>query len=185
MMDYSEKNDQSTKARMVSQGWSCQSSKEELSFEAYASCGLDEEDCDAQDEEPPCPPRHGDHLATESPKELGVRGENAAVELLKRKGYFILERNWTCPAGEADIIALDEGCLVFVEVKTRTGVDHGLPLEAVTAKKRARYERIAGYYLDEYDGEDARVRFDVIGIQVLSHNRAFVRHIVNAFGRGE
>lgn len=120
-----------------------------------------------------------------SPQELGRRGEEAACELLKRKDYVILERNWSCPAGEADIIAMDDDCLVFVEVKTRAGVECGLPEDAVTPRKRAKYERIAGFFLSDYDGPDSRVRFDVIGILALSGNRALARHVVNAFGVGD
>lgn len=117
--------------------------------------------------------------------DLGARGEEAACELLKRRGYIIVERNWRCVAGEADIIARDEdGTLVFVEVKTRSNLKHGLPSEAVTPKKRARYERIAGYFLADYDGMECRVRFDVISILALPNGRALVRHYINAFGTG-
>ncbi|MDK7723790.1 YraN family protein [Slackia exigua] len=118
------------------------------------------------------------------PKELGRRGEQAACALLIHKGYEILERNWTCPAGEADIIALDGSCLVFIEVKTRSGVKRGMPSEAVTPKKRARYEKIAAYYLDEYVGDTFHVRFDVMSLLVTGKGRALVRHYVNAFGEG-
>ena len=104
---------------------------------------------------------------------LGKRGELAAVRFLSRKGYEILETNWTCVAGEADIIALEEDTLCFVEVKTRSNVD---------AKKRDRYERIAACYLATYENCDIRVRFDVISILVLSENRAFLRFHKNAFG---
>ncbi|MDR0513573.1 MAG: YraN family protein, partial [Coriobacteriaceae bacterium] len=48
--------------------------------------------------------------------DLGRRGEEAAVRFLQRKGFDILERNWTCLAGEVDIVALEEGVLVFIEV---------------------------------------------------------------------
>lgn len=120
-----------------------------------------------------------------SPKELGCRGEDAACALLKRKDYVILERNWTCPAGEADIVALDDGCLVFVEVKTRAGIEYGLPEEAVTARKRARYERIAGFFLSDYDGPCTQVRFDVIGVLALPRRRALARHLINAFAVGD
>lgn len=78
---------------------------------------------------------------------LGKRGELAAVRFLSRKGYEILETNWTCVAGEADIVALEEDTLCFVEVKTRSNVEKGFPAEAVDAKKRDRYERIAACYL--------------------------------------
>lgn len=120
-----------------------------------------------------------------SSRELGMRGEEAACRFLKRRGYAVFERNWTCPAGEADIIARDEdGTLVFIEVKTRSSLEAGLPCEAVTPRKRARYERIAGYFLAEYDGPECRVRFDVIAILALGNARALVRHYVNAFGSG-
>lgn len=73
-------------------------------------------------------------LCTLSKKELGRKGERAAVRFLKNRGFEILETNWVCFAGEADIIALDGSTLCFVEVKTRTGVQKGFPSEAVNAK---------------------------------------------------
>lgn len=118
-------------------------------------------------------------------KELGVFGEYAACEILKMKDYIILERNWHCISGEADIIAIDGDCLVFVEVKTRKGTGKGFPEEAVTARKRTKYERIAECYLNEYDGANARIRFDVMSIILLASGRAYAKHIINAFGQGE
>ncbi|MDO5358997.1 MAG: YraN family protein [Slackia faecicanis] len=126
-----------------------------------------------------------DDTASLTPHELGVRGEEAACAFLVRRGYDILERNWTCPAGEADIVAKDEdGTMVFVEVKTRSSLEAGFPSEAVTPQKRARYERIAGYFLSQYEGVECRVRFDVISILVLGNSRALIRHYVNAFASG-
>lgn len=116
------------------------------------------------------------------PKELGRRGEKAAVNFLKRHGYEILETNWSCFAGEADIIAREGDVLCFVEVKTRSNTEHGFPSEAVNAKKRDRYERIAACYLKDYDTVDVSVRFDIISILVLSEHRAFLRFHINAFG---
>lgn len=117
-------------------------------------------------------------------KELGRRGEDAVARFLERRGYQIIERNWVCPAGEADIIARDQECLVFVEVKTRSSVDQGFPSEAVDERKRTRYEKIAAYYLREFAEVDIPVRFDVIGLLAVSEHRAMVRHHVNAFGEG-
>lgn len=117
-----------------------------------------------------------------SPKELGRRGEEAAAKFLQRRGFELLERNWKCIAGEADIIALCEDTLCFVEVKTRSDVQKGFPSEAVNARKRDRYERIAACYLKEHVHDDLRVRFDVISILVLNNDRAFLRYHTNAFG---
>lgn len=113
--------------------------------------------------------------------DVGRRGEDAAARFLERRGYDIVERNWTCSAGEADIIARDEETVVFVEVKTRTNCDKGLPSEAVDEAKRARYERIAVQFLKDYDVVDVPVRFDIVSLVVISPDRAMIRHHINAF----
>ena len=131
-----------------------------------------------------------DELIEESDKRgarnrlLGDRGEQAAARYLEHIGYEVLERNWMCPAGEADIIARQDEILVFVEVKTRTGISKGFPEEAVDARKRKRYEKIAAYYLSEYEEVNIPFRFDVIGILVIGEDRAAIKHYVNAYGFG-
>lgn len=115
-------------------------------------------------------------------KALGKKGEKAAARYLMLKGYEIIEMNWFCAAGEADIVAWGEECLVFCEVKTRSNIDKGFPSESVTKKKRQKYEKIAAWYLQEHDWYDVCIRFDVIDILVVRHDRALIRHLVNAFG---
>ena len=95
-----------------------------------------------------------------------------------------MERNWMCPAGEVDIVARDFDALVFCEVKTRTNIEKGFPSEAVDAEKRARYEKIALWYLRDYDFLDTPVRFDVISLVVVAEDRALIKHYVNAFAEG-
>ncbi len=94
---------------------------------------------------------------------LGKRGEEMAVRHLRKIGCEILETNWRKGRGEVDIIAMDAGTLVFVEVKTRTGNTLAQPEHFVTPAKMKHLAIMAGLYLDEtgYDGE---IRFDVIGI---------------------
>ena len=117
-------------------------------------------------------------------KQLGARGEEAAARYLQYQDYEILERNWTCPFGEADIICLDNNCLVFVEVKTRSDISKGMPEEAITAAKRAKYEKIAACYLSEHGSCEGPLRFDVIGILATGDDHAMMRHHINAFGLG-
>ena len=121
-------------------------------------------------------------VSSYSPHELGKRGEEAATCFLQRREYEILDRNWKCIAGEADIVALQDDTLCFIEVKTRKDAQKGFPSEAVDMRKRSRYERIAACYLKDHDYADVRVRFDVIAILVLGEGRAFLRHHLNAFG---
>lgn len=130
-------------------------------------------------------PRSGSKASPKSKgkksRDLGTRGEDAAARYLYMHGYDILERNWKCKAGEADIIARDGNTLVFVEVKTRTNTEKGFPSEAVSGAKRDRYEKIALFFLKDFDEVDIPVRFDVMAIVVSGKDRAFIRHHINAF----
>jgi len=118
---------------------------------------------------------------TEKSKRLGERGEDAAVAYLERSGFTIVERNWRCPSGEIDVIALDGETLVLCEVKTRKGVQQGTPEEAVTPAKQKRYKRLAAAYIQFADLDAVEIRFDVITLLVLAEDRALLRHHRAAF----
>lgn len=114
-----------------------------------------------------------------SNKELGARGEQAAMSYLRHRGFTILAHNWKCPFGEADIVALDNdtGAVCFIEVKTRRSLRAGLPEEAITRKKQSKYERIAMCFLADTPFADGTpVRFDAIGICVTGDDHALLRH---------
>ena len=99
------------------------------------------------------------------PDGLGKAGEDAAAEHLKGLGYGILERNYKTRVGEVDIVAKDGENLVFVEVKTRSGVNLGSPLESMTTGKLRRIENAALAYLaSEVGDQDVGWRVDFLGI---------------------
>lgn len=100
----------------------------------------------------------------QSKRALGAYGEELAVRHLQEAGLEILDRNWRCPDGELDVVALEDTVLVVCEVKTRSGREYGLPLEAVTAEKAERLRRLAVRWLAEHRRRFAEVRFDVIGV---------------------
>ncbi len=125
----------------------------------------------------------------------GRRGERLAAKSLRRSGYKILARNYRCPAGEADLIALDPSTrrplgaesIVFVEVKTRARDDFVDPESAVDRRKRRRLTRVAEYYLAHHDTGECPVRFDVVAVVDSGGGRPEIRHIPDAFppaGRG-
>ena len=73
-------------------------------------------------------------------RKLGRRGEELAAAYLERAGMRVVARNWRAPggAGEIDIVARDGPVLVVAEVKTRTSLRYGHPVEAIDARKRRR-----------------------------------------------
>lgn len=93
-------------------------------------------------------------------KILGKKGEKLVEKYLKKAGFKILEKNYKTPFGEADLIAVDGDELVFIEVKTRTGLSFGTPAEAVGENKQQRYRQIARYY-GLHSGHEPNARFDV------------------------
>lgn len=126
----------------------------------------------------------GPQVADLSPHDLGALGEDLAAAYLQKEGYEILERNWTCARGEADIVACDRGAIVLVEVKTRLLPDAHTqiwPELAVNVHKRKRYAQIASCYM-LYAGINS-VRFDVVAVSVVPGGTAHIHHIESAFGR--
>jgi putative endonuclease len=79
--------------------------------------------------------------ATYRPHQLGKYGEDFAELFLLSIGYQILHRNWRGSRGEIDIIARAEeerSEIIFIEVKTRSSLHYGAPLEAITPEKYRR-----------------------------------------------
>jgi len=100
-------------------------------------------------------------------KALGSKGEDLAVQYLKKKGFKVIERNYHCSAGEIDLIAREGKTLIFVEIKTRSSSEFGLPQEAVDRFKQKKMIEVARAYMAEHHlTEDIPARFDVVAIQL-------------------
>jgi len=114
-------------------------------------------------------------------KELGNWGEQRAVEHLEKLGYTILKRNFRWgKQGEIDIVADDNGMLVFVEVKTQESDAMGEAFTWVTPRKRRQIGRIASAYLYVNGITDKDCRFDVIAV-ARDGSEVKIQHLVNAF----
>ena len=112
---------------------------------------------------------------------LGRVGEKRAARFLRRKGFRIVTRNYSCYAGEVDIVALDGKTIVFVEVKTRTGSVHADPEDAVDRAKRNRIGRIAATFLRQTQSERRDYRFDIVSIVADDAGKMTVEHFPDAF----
>ena len=97
-------------------------------------------------------------------KELGDLGEKHAARSLALRGYSILARKFRCRLGEIDIIALDKGTLVFIEVRSRSGEEYGLPYETINHRKRRHIRRVAAAFQMKYGLLDHDSRFDCVSV---------------------
>lgn len=115
--------------------------------------------------------------------EVGRRGEDLACRYLWRRGFRILERNFTGPGGEVDVIIEKLGRIRFVEVKTRSSESLGPPEERVDAEKRERLRKTASLYLERFlHPPEAGVQFDVLSQVVDRQGKVLRRELIeNAF----
>ena len=77
-------------------------------------------------------------MSKQDRKSTGNWGETLALEHLIIQGYELVQRNYHCRYGEADLIMLDETrLLTCVEVKTRRSQKFG-PAEYSVGKKKLK-----------------------------------------------
>ncbi|MBW1645667.1 MAG: YraN family protein [Deltaproteobacteria bacterium] len=111
---------------------------------------------------------------------LGRWGEEQAAAYLEARGLRLLRRNYRCPRGEIDLVAVDGKVLVFCEVKTRRSAAYGLPQEAVGRAKQQQIIRVASWYLQEH-GWQGEVRFDVVAVTGTGRGQAEITWLPAAF----
>jgi len=115
-----------------------------------------------------------------SHNDLGRRGEEIAKDYLENLGYRILKMNWKYGRAEVDVIADLQGTIIFVEVKTRSSVEFGMPEEFVSRKKEQQLEYASSAYIEMTDHQ-GEIRFDVIAIVFEKKDIYTINHIEDAF----
>lgn len=105
----------------------------------------------------------------QSNKTLGATGEELAAQFLINRGDEILARNWRIREGELDLISLDRSGLIhMIEVKTRTSVAFGHPLEAIDNAKAHRIQRLALAWLATNGALGCDYQIDAIAILIAT-----------------
>ncbi|WP_449439991.1 YraN family protein [Pedobacter steynii] len=115
-----------------------------------------------------------------SHNDLGKRGEDIAKEYLENLGYHILKMNWRYGRAEVDVIANQDGTIIFVEVKTRSSTDYGEPEDFVSSKKEKQLEYASSAYI-EMNNHEGEIRFDIIAIVFENKHLYKINHIEDAF----
>lgn len=105
--------------------------------------------------------------------QTGEYYEDQAMQLLERNGLQVLERNFSCKAGEIDIICCAGEVLIFVEVRYRRNPRYASAAASVTPAKQRRILRTAQYFLQRRGWQNSRpCRFDVIAFSPSQAHRA-------------
>lgn len=98
----------------------------------------------------------------------GFYAQHAASRRLTDIGFRILEENYRCRWGEVDIVAIEDDCLVIVEVRSRSGRGFGTPEESITSTKARRLALLVDAYRDDRSHldlpEDSRI--DLVAVEL-------------------
>jgi putative endonuclease len=128
-------------------------------------------------------------VSTESPARspwwrrwFGNRSERAAAKYLRRQGYRIVARNYSSPYGELDLVAIDSGCVVFVEVRSTGTLDLTKTAASVDHVKQRRLTNLALHFLQQHRLLSYPARFDVLLLSwPADRKEPTISHYRNAF----
>ncbi len=108
---------------------------------------------------------------------IGGYGEHVAARHLTAAGMVVLDRNWHCDLGEIDLVLRDGDTLVICEVKTRTTLGFGSPLEAVDEAKLDRLVLLGDRWREEHGVVPRDVRIDLVSVLRRRRGSAVVEHV--------
>jgi putative endonuclease len=109
------------------------------------------------------------------------RGERAALDHYRARGFRLVARNWRSRLGELDLVMARPGLVVFCEVKARASSSRGSPFEAVTERKQRKVRALAEAFLAASGLRDEACRFDVASVTVDGRGRPRVHIFEDAF----
>lgn len=113
---------------------------------------------------------------------FGTRSERAAARFFKARGFCIVARNYRCPIGEIDLVALDGGCVVFIEVRSTGNEDVTRATASVDPAKQRRLTQLALHFQQQHRLLNHPARFDVLIVSWPADRREpAIDHYPNAF----
>lgn len=121
------------------------------------------------------------HLPVSSSRaERGRYGEDLADRYCRKElRYRVLARNWHSKKGELDLICMNEGVLVFIEVRSRSKDALVSGYASVDARKKKVLQRACKSYLKQLQNPPKHFRFDIIDVTLTEGAHGEVRHYAN------
>ncbi len=121
-------------------------------------------------------------MATTTAQSVGARLEQLALDRLQDAGLTLLARNFRCRVGEIDLVMLDRGCLVFVEVRYRKPNRFASALESIDVHKQRKLAKAALFFLGRHRAfRNHTVRFDVVAFDGPAPDRYTLQWLKDAF----
>ena len=117
---------------------------------------------------------------------IGKKGEELALEFLKKNDFLKLATNFKAGRGEIDIIVKRKNVIHFVEVKTRKNDDFGNPESFVSDAQANKISQTAELFLEQYEEKTDEefkgfIQFDIISILFENDKVKDILHLEDAF----
>ena len=113
--------------------------------------------------------------------ERGKFGEDLAADYCKhRLGYRVIARNWRWKRDELDLVCLDKGVLVFLEVRARAANALVPGVHSLSASKKKALLRGCKAYIKQLQNPPKHIRFDIVDVAIARDGEGTVRHYANA-----
>lgn len=109
----------------------------------------------------------------------GLAGENAAVQMLRDRGFRIVTRNWRGRHGELDAVAWDGPVLVFVEVRARQAEALVSGFHTLDRRKKKALRLTCLEYLRRLRPAPKHFRLDVVEVRLRAGRDPILNHYAN------
>ena len=121
-------------------------------------------------------------MARVDTRSVGFDAERLAQQFLARQGLIPVTENFRCRMGEIDLIATDDDCLVFVEVRYRGAGSYSRAGLTVDIHKQRKVIRTAALYVAKRPQfANSVMRFDVVAIDSDENGETTIDWIKDAF----
>jgi putative endonuclease len=117
--------------------------------------------------------------------DFGRGCEALAAAELTRSGWRVVHRNFRIGHREIDLVIRRGRQVAFVEVKGRSGLSYGHPLESIGPAKRRDVEVAARGWISAHGRPGDRYRFDAVAVVRGRGGPARIDHIEDAWRAGE
>jgi putative endonuclease len=123
---------------------------------------------------------------TSKTQQTGQQGEEICMRFLVKQGFSAIERNYTCSAGEIDIIAKKDRTIHFIEVKsvscdTTTDLNSIYnPLNNVDNRKMQKIKRAIQKYVAENSVTHETFQIDAYAVYIDKRQKEHkIRRVLN------
>ncbi len=126
--------------------------------------------------------KHANQSPTLTSHQLGQQVEARVAQWLGDQGCRLVAQNFRCRRGEIDLIMVQDGRLLFIEIRLRRSPLYASASESVTPAKQHKIIQCAQYFLLCHpQWRDYNMRFDVVSLHTPTGTPDWIMSAFDAY----